>query len=49
MFCIGVLHALRQEGDNLLNEDVRNHVSLKKDEVLLPGTSVRLFGSIKLN
>ncbi len=36
-------------GDNLLNEDVRNHVSFKKDEVLQPGASVRLFGSIKLN
>ena len=35
-------------GDNLLNEDVRNHVSFKKDEVLLPGANVRLFGSIKL-
>ena len=37
------------KGDNLLNEDVRNHVSFKKDQVLLPGASVRLFGSIKLN
>jgi iron complex outermembrane receptor protein len=36
-------------GDNLLNEEVRNHVSFKKDEVLQPGASVRLFGSIKLN
>lgn len=36
-------------GDNLLNDDVRNHVSFKKDEMLLPGASVRLFGSIKLN
>lgn len=36
-------------GDNLLNDDVRNHVSFKKDEVLLPGASVRLFGKIKLN
>ena len=36
-------------GDNLLDDDVRNHVSFKKDEVLLPGRSVRLFGSIKLN
>ena len=36
-------------GDNLLNDDVRNHVSFKKDEVLLPGASVRLFGSFKLN
>lgn len=37
------------KGDNLLNQDVRNHVSFKKDEVLLPGASVRLFGSIKVN
>ncbi len=36
------------KGDNLLNDDVRNHVSFKKDEVLLPGASVRVFGSIKL-
>ena len=27
------------KGDNLLNEDVRNHVSFKKDEVLLPGAT----------
>jgi iron complex outermembrane receptor protein len=37
------------KGDNLLNDDVRNAVSFKKDEVLEPGASVRLFGSIKLN
>lgn len=37
------------KGENLLNEDVRNHVSFKKDEVLLPGANVRLFGRIKLN
>ena len=37
------------KGDNLLNDDVRNHVSFKKDEVLEPGASVRLFGSISLN
>jgi iron complex outermembrane receptor protein len=36
-------------GDNLLDEEVRNHVSFKKDDVLQPGASVRLFGSIKLN
>jgi iron complex outermembrane receptor protein len=30
-------------GNNLLDDDVRNHVSFKKDEVLLPGRSVRLF------
>ncbi len=30
-------------GDNLLNAEIRNHVSFKKDEVLLPGRSVRVF------
>lgn len=34
-------------GDNLLNEDIRNAVSYTKDEVLLPGLSVRLFANIK--
>ena len=37
------------EGENLLDDDVRNHASFKKDEVLQPGASVRLFGSVKLN
>ncbi len=37
------------KGENLLDDDVRNHVSFKKDEVLLPGAGVRLFGSIKFN
>ena len=32
-------------GTNLLNDEVRNHVSFRKDEVLLPGRSVRLFAS----
>ncbi len=36
-------------GENLLDDDVRNSVSYKKDEVLQPGRNVRLFGSIKLN
>ena len=34
-------------GNNLLNEDIRNHVSYTKDEVLMPGASVRLFASVK--
>ncbi len=29
-------------GDNLLNDDVRNSASFKKDEILLPGRNVRL-------
>ena len=37
------------KGENLADDDVRNHVSFKKDEVLLPGRSVRVFGHIKLN
>lgn len=36
-------------GENLLDDDVRNHVSFKKDEVLQPGRTVRVFGSIKFN
>ena len=34
-------------GNNLLDDDVRNHVSFKKDEVLLPGRGVKLFYSAK--
>jgi iron complex outermembrane receptor protein len=31
------------QGRNLLNNDIRNAASFKKDEVLLPGRNVRLF------
>jgi len=34
-------------GDNLLDENMRNHVSFKKDEVLLPGRTVRLFATAR--
>jgi iron complex outermembrane receptor protein len=34
-------------GNNLLNEDIRNSVSFKKDEVLLPGLNVRFFASVR--
>ncbi len=34
-------------GTNLLNDDVRNHASFKKDEVLLPGSSVKFFLNAK--
>lgn len=34
-------------GTNLLNEDVRNASSFRKDEVLLPGRSIRIFASAK--
>ena len=30
-------------GNNLLNDDIRNSVSFKKDEVLLPGRGVKFF------
>ncbi|MBA2125174.1 TonB-dependent receptor [Hyphomicrobium methylovorum] len=34
------------KGENLLNEDIRNSASFKKDEVLAPGANVRLFGKL---
>ncbi len=34
-------------GDNLLNADIRNSVSYTKDEVLMPGASVRVFARVK--
>ena len=34
-------------GNNLLDDDIRNHVSFKKDEVLMPGRSVRIFANVK--
>ena len=37
------------KGENLLDDDVRNHVSFKKDEVLQPGRTVRLYGIVKFN
>jgi iron complex outermembrane receptor protein len=37
------------KGENLLDDDVRNSASFKKDEILLPGASVRLFADVKLN
>ena len=36
-------------GDNLLNEDVRNHISFKKAEVLQPGLGVRLFTNLRFS
>jgi iron complex outermembrane receptor protein len=36
-------------GENLLDDDIRNHVSFKKDEVLEPGRTVKLYGTIRLN
>jgi iron complex outermembrane receptor protein len=37
------------KGENLLDDDVRNSVSFRKDEVLQPGRTVRLYGIVKLN
>ncbi len=34
-------------GSNLLNRDIRNSVSYSKDEVLMPGASVRVFATVK--
>ncbi len=34
-------------GSNLLNRDIRNSVSYSKDQVLVPGASVRVFASVK--
>ncbi len=39
-FIIGI------KGENLLNDDIRNSASFKKDEVLAPGANVRLFGKL---
>lgn len=40
-FTVGIV------GDNLLNEDIRNHASFNKDEVLLPGLNVRVFANVR--
>ena len=34
-------------GDNLLDVDIRNHVQFHKDEILLPGRSIKLFFNAK--
>lgn len=34
-------------GDNLLDDVMRNHVSFRKDEVVLPGRNVRLFANVR--
>ena len=35
------------QGINLLDEEMRNHVSFKKDEVLLPGRNLRFFATLR--
>ena len=38
------------KGENLANDEVLNHASFKRrEDVLLPGANLRVFGSIKLN
>jgi iron complex outermembrane receptor protein len=34
-------------GDNLLNEDIRFAQSFKKDEVLQPGRTIKVFANLK--
>ncbi|MCB1521163.1 MAG: TonB-dependent receptor [Hyphomicrobiaceae bacterium] len=46
----GARFTLGLKGENLADDVVLNHASFKRrEEVLLPGASVRLFGSIKFN
>ena len=51
---VGFQHAFPEmtkglNGHNLFDGGVRKHASFKKDEVLEPGRSIRLYGIIKLN
>ena len=39
--------ALGIVGNNLLNVDIRNSVSFKKDEVLLPGRNFKFFANVR--
>jgi iron complex outermembrane receptor protein len=34
-------------GNNLLNQDIRNSVYYRKNEVLLPGASLRIFATLR--
>ena len=40
---------LAARGRLSLDDDVRNSASFKKDQILLPGASVRVFANVKLN
>ncbi len=40
-FTVGII------GSNLLNRDIRNAASYSKDQVLMPGASVRVFASVR--
>ena len=39
--------ALGIVGTNLLNDDIRNSASYSKDQVLMPGASLRVFARVK--
>lgn len=46
---IGTAYTLGIKGENLADDEVRNHSSFLKDEVLQPGASVRIFADVKFN
>ncbi len=47
---LGPEYTIGIKGENLADDEVLNHASFKRREgVLLPGASVRVFGSVKLN
>ncbi len=44
------VYTIGLKGENLADDEVLNHASFKRrEDVLAPGASVRLFGSVKLN
>lgn len=46
----GTVTTIGLKGENLADDDVLNHASFKRrEDVLAPGASVRLFGSIRFN
>lgn len=46
----GTVMTIGVKGENLADDEVLNHASFKRrEDVLLPGASVRVFGSMKLN
>lgn len=46
---LGTEYTIGIKGENLADEEVRNHTSFLKEEVLQPGASVRIFGDLKFN
>ena len=45
----GTEYTVGIKGENLADDEVRNHTSFLKDDVLQQGANVRIFGDIKLN